>query len=384
MDSMAPGTLLGLDVACRGRRHHPASALFLLPWFFFLLNLQTLLSRCIRPIAECLPGWCGSTSSRYFNLGWFVYTVIKVKESVRAEFESRGWCPDGDLGYNVGLTTGILWIAAHFIGWIPFIGWVLPLAGVICWIIYWLKTSDLKNRLDTGPAWNRPGVFPSMYPPAYTPYAPRYPQGYGAPTARRGSAAPGAAQGPAPAQPAAGKPPAEQLPADQPSASEQPEGGAERPPAPVLRCRACGSKYDPGTGSAAIAASWADDRRRPYRRSPGRRPSGDDRAGTDILAASLMLLFSLTGVGLSVMPVIADQLQSAFQYSDSQIGLLTSVFMFALGATAIPAGLAAARLGGRSLLSAASSWSSDRWVLRSVLPTVGLSSPAWCRESAPA
>jgi MFS family permease len=72
-------------------------------------------------------------------------------------------------------------------------------------------------------------------------------------------------------------------------------------------------------------------------------------AGTDVLAVSLMLLFSLTGVGLSLMPVIADQLQSAFQYSDSQIGLLTSVFMFALGATAIPAGLAAARWGGRVL-----------------------------------
>lgn len=73
------------------------------------------------------------------------------------------------------------------------------------------------------------------------------------------------------------------------------------------------------------------------------------RAGTDILAVSLMLLFSLTGVGLSVMPVIAEQLQSTFHYSDSQIGLLTSVFMFALGATAIPAGLAAARWGGRVL-----------------------------------
>jgi len=73
------------------------------------------------------------------------------------------------------------------------------------------------------------------------------------------------------------------------------------------------------------------------------------RAGTDILAVSLMLLFSLTGVGLSLMPVIAEQLQSTFHYSDSQIGLLTSVFMFALGATAIPAGLAAARWGGRVL-----------------------------------
>jgi hypothetical protein len=200
--------------------------LFLLPWFFFLLNLQNLLNNVHPANRRMSPGLVWLNFIPIFFMFWFIYTVIKVRDSVHAEFEARGWYPDGDLGYNVGLTTGILWVAAHFIGWIPFIGWVLPLAGVICWIIYWLKTSDLKNRLDTGPAWNRPGAFPSMYPPAYTPYAPRYPQGYGARTAQAPDA-PGAAQGPA----------AEQRPADQP---------AEQPPASELRCRACGAQYDPG------------------------------------------------------------------------------------------------------------------------------------------
>ena len=35
-------------------------------------------------------------------LGWFIYTVIKVKDSLQAEFRARGWFIDGDLGYNVG------------------------------------------------------------------------------------------------------------------------------------------------------------------------------------------------------------------------------------------------------------------------------------------
>ena len=209
--------------------------LFLLPWFFFLLNLQTLLNNVHPANRRMSPGLVWLNFIPIFFMGWFIYTVIKVRDSVHAEFESRGWYPEGDLGYNVGLTTGILWVAAHFIGWIPFIGWVLPLAGVICLIIYWLKTSDLKNRLDTGPAWNRPGAFPSMYSPANTPYGPRYPHGYGADAARRGPGAPGAAKG------AAADPPA-----DRPSAPEQPQDGAEQPPAPVLRCRACGAKYDAG------------------------------------------------------------------------------------------------------------------------------------------
>ncbi|MFH0917391.1 MAG: MFS transporter [bacterium] len=73
------------------------------------------------------------------------------------------------------------------------------------------------------------------------------------------------------------------------------------------------------------------------------------RAGADTLATTLMLSLSLTGLSLSLMPVAADQLQRTFGYSDSQIGLLTSVLMFTIGGVAIPAGLAAARWGGRVL-----------------------------------
>lgn len=73
------------------------------------------------------------------------------------------------------------------------------------------------------------------------------------------------------------------------------------------------------------------------------------RVGVDVVAFTLMLLLALLGLGLSLMPVVADQLTESLGFSDSQIGLLTSVFMFGLGAVAIPAGLAAARWGGRVL-----------------------------------
>ena len=75
----------------------------------------------------------------------------------------------------------------------------------------------------------------------------------------------------------------------------------------------------------------------------------DTRGRTDTLAVTLMLLLALTGLALSLIPVVADQLRADFGYSDSQIGLLTSVFMLALGAVAIPWGLASARWGGRTL-----------------------------------
>lgn len=75
----------------------------------------------------------------------------------------------------------------------------------------------------------------------------------------------------------------------------------------------------------------------------------DTRAGATVLGVTLMLLLALTGLGLSLMPVVADQLAAKFGYSDSQLGLLTSAFMLALGVTAIPWGLVGARWGGRTL-----------------------------------
>jgi hypothetical protein len=229
----------------------------LLPWFFFLLNLQNLLNQVSPANRKMKPGLVWLNFIPLFVLGWFIYTVIKVRDSVVAEYQTRGWIPDGDLGYNVGLTAGVLLIAGFFISWIPFIGWVLPLAFLVCWIIYWLKTSDLKQRLEGPPAWGRFGAYPPVYPPGYPaplpPSAGRYPQPYG-PQPYGPPGAPGA-PGTAPAQP--GGPPA---------AAPLGGAGAEPPTAAAAGaaaaaagedttaetearekdCGACGSKIDPG------------------------------------------------------------------------------------------------------------------------------------------
>lgn len=68
-----------------------------------------------------------------------------------------------------------------------------------------------------------------------------------------------------------------------------------------------------------------------------------------VLALSLMFLFLVGALTLSLMPVVAPELRERFGLSASQIGLLTSVFLFSWGAGGIPAGLAVARWGGRVL-----------------------------------
>lgn len=219
---------------------------YLLPWFFFLMNLQALLSNLSPENRRMSPGKVWLNFIPLFQLGWFIYTVVKVRDSLSAEFKTRGWFIDGDLGYNVGLTAGVLWVASFVIGWIPFIGWVLPLAGTICWIIYWLKISDLRNRLDNGPAWNRGQ--PQMYPPAYPPYGARYPRSREfreEPWAPTATPAAGAAK---PDDDSTGEGAAAED-AEPPEPDENaPAGeftGADQEPR-EYRCAGCGAVFDPG------------------------------------------------------------------------------------------------------------------------------------------
>lgn len=67
----------------------------------------------------------------------------------------------------------------------------------------------------------------------------------------------------------------------------------------------------------------------------------------DLLATSLMLMFVMSAITLSLMPVVTNQLRTEIGLGDAQIGLLTSVFMGFYGASGILSGIAAARWGGR-------------------------------------
>lgn len=71
------------------------------------------------------------------------------------------------------------------------------------------------------------------------------------------------------------------------------------------------------------------------------------------MAFTLMFFFAMSALTLSLLPVVAADIRERFALSGSQIGLLTSVFMFSYGGVGIPAGVAAARWGGRVLAASA-------------------------------
>lgn len=225
--------------------------LFIVPWIFFLINLRGVLER-INPANRAVPPeyvWLNLIP--VFNLGWFIYTVYKVTESLKAEYARHNWAPDGDFGFNAGLAAGILGILSFFFGWVPLLGWAVTIAALACWIVYWIKTASVRHQLgmDQGPGgpWYEPGPRPpySGYGPRYgPPYGPpgHYPPGESrgwsggytpSPPPQTGQPGP-APPGPAPQAP----PPTEGAPGEYPTEGESPEAHEKR-------CAMCGTSVSP-------------------------------------------------------------------------------------------------------------------------------------------
>lgn len=83
----------------------------------------------------------------------------------------------------------------------------------------------------------------------------------------------------------------------------------------------------------------------------GRLPRTDTKRGALFLGLALMLYVIVTGMAISLVPIVAPEMQDRFGLLASQIGLLTSMFMLTTSLGAIPMGLAGARWGGRALVA---------------------------------
>jgi hypothetical protein len=110
---------------------------------FFLLTLSKALSRC-RPANRTMePGMVWLNFVPLLSLVWEFITVIRVAESLKNEYYDRGWDDRGDFGKNLGLATCIL----NLLGIVPFIGGLFSLAGLVCFVIYWVKVAGYSKEL---------------------------------------------------------------------------------------------------------------------------------------------------------------------------------------------------------------------------------------------
>ena len=129
----------------------------LVVYVFFMLEQQNIL-KAIQPENRLMrPGEVWLQFIPLYNLVWQFIVVIRISDSIQREFAS--WENDSIFGlpdvqvahiintrptYEIGMAYCILSCCQI----IPFIGAFAGIAGVVCWIIYWVKLVEFRRRIQ--------------------------------------------------------------------------------------------------------------------------------------------------------------------------------------------------------------------------------------------
>jgi hypothetical protein len=122
-----------------------AMVLLILPGILYLVTLQRALDRCAVESRTLSPGLVWLMLIPLFSLVWHFIVVNGISKSLHNEFARRNTPNvEPEPGKGIGLATCIL--SATSI--IPVIGLFSGLAGLVCWIIYWVRIAGYSNLLQ--------------------------------------------------------------------------------------------------------------------------------------------------------------------------------------------------------------------------------------------
>lgn len=108
---------------------------------FYLLSLARALKLAGPQNRKMAPGLVWLNLIPIFNLGWMIYTVLKVSEAIASRHAENG-TPDPSEGAK---TIGLLYTVFALLSFIPLFGALLGLASIVLWIIYWVKVADYNR-----------------------------------------------------------------------------------------------------------------------------------------------------------------------------------------------------------------------------------------------
>lgn len=116
---------------------------FLVIMIFFLLSLQKALTLAGAENREMSPGLVWLNLIPIFNLGWMVYTVLKISEAVSKKYAAHN-VPNPSEGAK---TLGLLYSISSICSIIPFLGGLFALAALVLFIIYWIKVAEFNKAM---------------------------------------------------------------------------------------------------------------------------------------------------------------------------------------------------------------------------------------------
>lgn len=132
----------------------PIAIVGLLIAILFLLNLQNLLKAISPQNRKMDPAMVWLAIIPVFQIIWMFIVVSKISESIQAEYNMRGSSVEPKPTYNIGLAMCILNVCCI----IPFVNFFAGIALLICFIIYWIKTSEFKNNIKQMPVHTQPDI----------------------------------------------------------------------------------------------------------------------------------------------------------------------------------------------------------------------------------
>jgi hypothetical protein len=118
----------------------------LVPFIFYIMTLQKTLNRCSAESRAIQPAMVWLLLVPCFNCIWHFFVVLKMTQTLGAEFQKRGLAGPPAPGKVLGLTMCALFccvgIPVHFLRPLAFLGFL------VCWILYWVKIAKLSRQLE--------------------------------------------------------------------------------------------------------------------------------------------------------------------------------------------------------------------------------------------
>lgn len=144
-------------------------AIGLIPYIFYALTLSKTIKQCAIQNQKIRPGQVWLTLIPLFGPIWHFVVVARMADMLAAEFRLRNIQVDEERpAYNIGLAfciCGVLgWV--QYLG-VPYISGLAGIAGLICWIIYWVRIARYKKLLEQQQfqfGQGNPYVFPDQFP----------------------------------------------------------------------------------------------------------------------------------------------------------------------------------------------------------------------------
>lgn len=116
----------------------------LAPLAFFCLTLQKCLNRCAPQCRTMSPGQAWLLLIPIFNLVWQFIVVSRIASSLANEFRLRSMIKEPEPAKSLGLAFCLLFVC----GIVPFLGVLAGIAGMICWILYWVKIANYSAEIS--------------------------------------------------------------------------------------------------------------------------------------------------------------------------------------------------------------------------------------------